>query len=115
MDREKKNRLTSKGWKVGTVSDFLDLTPEEAAYIELRLSLSESVKRLRKSRKVTQNQLAKMLSSSQSRVAKLEAGESSVSIDLLIRSLFVLGGSNKDLARIIAPSEKNPESIGISP
>ena len=115
MDREKKNRLTSKGWKVGTVSEFLDLTPEEAAYIELRLSLSESVKRLRKSRKVTQNQLAEMLSSSQSRVAKLEAGESSVSIDLLIRSLFVLGASNKDLARIIASPEKNPESIGISP
>jgi hypothetical protein len=42
-----------------------------------------------------------MLASSQSRVAKMEKGDPSVSIDLLIRSLFNLGMSKKYLAQIL--------------
>ena len=104
MDRAKKLRLEAKGWKVGSVDEFLGLMPEEAAYVELKLSLSKSVKKYRRSRKLTQVEMAKLMRSSQSRIAKIEAGDSSVSLDLLIRSLIAMGASRKDLAHIIASS-----------
>ncbi len=104
MDRAKKLRLEAKGWKVSSIDEFLGLTPEEAAYVELKLSLSKSVKKYRRSKKLTQVEMAKLMRSSQSRIAKIEAGDSSVSLDLLIRSLIAMGASRKDLAHIIASS-----------
>ena len=104
MDKAKRKRLEAKGWKVGTTSEFLGLSPEEARYIELKLALSEHLRRRRVRRKLTQEQLAKLLSSSQSRVAKMESGDPSVSFDLLIRSLLALGTSEQDLAKVIAAS-----------
>jgi DNA-binding XRE family transcriptional regulator len=101
MDKAKRKRLEAKGWKVGTTSEFLGLSPEEARYIELKLALSEHLRRRRVRRKLTQEQLAKLLSSSQSRVAKMESGDPSVSLDLLIRSLLALGTSERDLAKVI--------------
>ena len=100
--RVKRERLEKVGWRVGTVQEFLGLSPAEAAYVELRLRLSEALRDRRKSRSLSQVQLAKMLNSSQSRVAKMEGGDPSVSLDLLIRSLFTLGASQPDLARAIA-------------
>lgn len=102
MDEQKRKRLEAQGWKLGSVQDFLGLTPEEAAYVELRLKLSEAVRQLRIKKHLTQVQLAGLLQSSQSRIAKIEAAEESVSLDLLIRSLLVLGISNQDLAQVIA-------------
>jgi len=102
MDKAKQKRLEAKGWKVGTTVDFLRLSPEEARYIELKLALSEHLKKRRMRKKLTQEQLAKMMSSSQSRVAKMEAGDPTVSLDLLVRSLLTLGASEKDLAKVIA-------------
>jgi DNA-binding XRE family transcriptional regulator len=99
---QKRKRLETKGWKVGSTQEFLGLTDEEAAYIELKLRLAMSLRKLRERRAVTQADLAKLLGSSQSRVAKMEAGDSSVSLDLLIRSLFSLGTSSTELSRIIA-------------
>lgn len=104
MDKAKRKRIEEKGWKVGTTSEFLGLSPEEARYIELKLALSEHLRRRRVRRKLTQEQLAKLLSSSQSRVAKMESGDPSVSLDLLIRSLLALGTSERDLAKVIAAS-----------
>jgi predicted XRE-type DNA-binding protein len=101
MDKEKKARLEARGWKVGSAEEFLDLTPEEAAYIELRLKLSDAVREYRKKKHLTQVQLAELLQSSQSRVAKVEAADESVSLDLLIRTLLVLGASHQDLAKVI--------------
>jgi len=102
MRRAKRERLEKKGWKVGTAVEFLELSPEEAAYIELKLRLSSSLRRRRQRRKMTQDQLARLISSSQSRVAKMESGDPSVSIDLLIRSLLALGASKRELARVIS-------------
>ena len=102
--RTKKKRLEKKGWKVGTVEEFLNLSPEESTYIEMKLCLSENLRRRRRRRKLSQVQLAKMIKSSQSRVAKMESGDPSVSIDLLIRSLLALGASNRELARVISSS-----------
>ena len=76
MDKEKKARLEARGWKVGSAEEFLDLTAEEAAYIELRLKLSDAVREYRKKKQLTQVQLAELLQSSQSRVAKVEAAMS---------------------------------------
>lgn len=107
MDKDKKERLEAKGWKVGSAEEFLGLTPEETAYVELRLKLSEAVRQLRKARSLTQVQLAELLRSSQSRVAKVESADESVSLDLLVRTLFALGASTQDLARVIsAPSTR---------
>lgn len=102
MKQTKRERLEKQGWKVGTAAEFLELTPEEEAYVELRLALSRSVKERRKQKSMTQEQLASEIGSSQSRMAKLEAGEPSVSLDLLVRSLFALGTSMEELSEIVA-------------
>ena len=103
MEKHKKQQLIARGWKVGTADEFLELTSEEAAYVELKLVLSDYLKQQRQQRKLTQGELGKLLQSSQSRVAKMEAGDPSVSLYLLVRSLLALGASREDLARMIAP------------
>ena len=102
MDKRKRAKLAKKGWKVGTVADFLDLSDEESAYIEMKLALSEKLKEKRARTKLTQAELAKAIESSQSRVAKMEAGDPTVSIDLLVKSLLALGVSKKELGRAIS-------------
>ena len=97
----KKKVIESKGYKVGTVEEFLGLSSEESEYIELKLALSEALIKRRKKSKLTQAQLAKMLKSSQSRVAKMEKGDPTVSIDLLVKSLLALGADKKCIARAI--------------
>jgi hypothetical protein len=72
MKKAKKAKLEAAGWRVGDAADFLGLTKEEAALIEMKLGLAESLRRRRVARKLTQMQLAKQLGSSQSRVAKME-------------------------------------------
>ena len=104
MRERKRKRLAAKGWKFGSAKEFLGLSAEEAAYIELRLRLADGLKARRHSRGVTQTQLAQTLRSSQSRVAKMEAGDPTVSLDLLVKSLLALGASNRELAAIIAQS-----------
>lgn len=102
MDDRKRKRLEAKGWKVGSTKDLLQLADEEVAYIELRLKLAEGLKSRRTDKGLTQIQLAKAIQSSQSRVAKMEAGDPTVSLDLLVRSLLALGASNSELAKIIS-------------
>jgi DNA-binding XRE family transcriptional regulator len=102
MDKDKRARLEAKGWRVGDAEEFLGLTPDEAAYLELKLALSEKVREYRQAKQLTQVQMAQMLGSSQSRVAKIETGDASVSLDLLVRSLLALGATRNELAWIIA-------------
>jgi len=104
MKSTKKKRLETKGWKVGTAAEFLQLSPEESAYIEMKLALSKNLQDRRRDKSLTQEQLARLLKSSQSRVAKMETGDPSVSLDLLVRSLLVLGESRKSLAKILSGS-----------
>jgi DNA-binding transcriptional regulator YiaG len=101
VNRRKAKSLEVKGWKIGDPKDFLKLSDEEAAYVELKLLLSKNLRHTRKSKHLTQRQFASMTKSSQSRVAKMESGDPSVSLDLLIRSLLVLGASRKHLARML--------------
>jgi ribosome-binding protein aMBF1 (putative translation factor) len=102
MKESTRKRLGRKGWKVGSVKDFLGLSAEEEAYIELRLKLADGLRARRSARKVTQTELAEVMKSSQSRVAKMESGDPTVSLDLLVKSLLALGTSNRELAQIIA-------------
>lgn len=105
MRRDKQERLQQAGWRVGTAEEFLGLSSAEAAYVELRLKLGEALRARRRRRSLSQAELARLLRSSQSRVAKMEGGDPGVSLDLLIRSLLALGVSRRDLARVIdAPS-----------
>jgi len=101
----KRKQLEASGWKVGSAADFLELSDEEAAYIELKLKLATRLKEARTRRRLTQQEFAKQIDSSQSRVAKMETGDSSVSLDLLIKSLLALGVSNNDIGKAITNSK----------
>ncbi|HEY9600598.1 MAG TPA: helix-turn-helix transcriptional regulator [Allocoleopsis sp.] len=101
MDSGKRQRLEAAGWTVGNASDFLGLSPEETAFIELKLALSKRLKQQRESQQLTQQALAKLIKFSQSRVAKMEAGDPSVSLDLLVRTLLSAGATAQDIAEAI--------------
>jgi DNA-binding XRE family transcriptional regulator len=102
MDSTKKKLLEAEGWRVGSAEEFLGLSKQESDYIELKLALGENLKRRRQQKKLTQIELAKLLKSNQSRIAKMEAGDPSVSLDLLIKSLLALGITKKDIGGIIS-------------
>ena len=104
MEKRKKKRLEAAGWRVGSPAEFLGLTDEETAIVELKLGLATAVKEHRGRRGMTQEQLGRLLGSSQSRVAKMEAADPSVSIDLMVRSLLRMGATRKDLASYIVRS-----------
>ena len=91
MRLEKKRKLEEAGWQVGSATEFLGLTPDEESYVELRVNLVRHVKAVRKARGWTQTRLAEKIGSSQSRVAKAEANDPSVSVDLIVRVLFAAG------------------------
>lgn len=102
MKAQKRRRLEEAGWKLGSAKDFLGLTTEEEALVDLKLSLARALRQARSKRKLTQAELGRMLGSSQSRVAKMEAGDPSVSIDLVVRSLLRMGATRRDVARWLA-------------
>lgn len=108
MREDKKKRIQAKGWRVGTTKEFLRLSDEESTYIELKLKLAERLREQRRRRGLTQVDLANLLKSSQSRVAKMEAGDPTVSLDLLIRSLLLLGTSLREVAKTISHVESTP-------
>lgn len=101
MKETKRKRLEAAGWRVGTSEEFLDLSPEEAALVEMKLNLARRLRELRADRGLSQAAAAKLLGSSQSRVAKMEAGDMTVSVDLLVRSLLAIGASRGDIAKAI--------------
>lgn len=101
MDKAKKDRLVAGGWRTGDAAEFLGLTPEEAAFVELKLALAGYLREMRVRNSWTQVEVARRLGSSQSRVAKMEAGDPSVSLDLLVRSLLALGASPSEVGRVI--------------
>jgi len=107
MKKGKRDRLEAAGWKVGSAADFLHLSPDEVAFIEMKLALAKGIRTRRMRRDLTQSELAKLINSSQSRVAKMEAADTSVSLDLLIRVLLVLGASRREVAHIIALESKH--------
>ncbi|MBD1885759.1 helix-turn-helix domain-containing protein [Microcoleus vaginatus] len=101
MDEAKKKRLENQGWKIGSASEFLQLSPEESILIDIKLALSLNLKE-RRQRLMTQAELAEKINSSQPRIAKAENGDDSVSIELLIRAILATGATPQDIGQIIA-------------
>jgi ribosome-binding protein aMBF1 (putative translation factor) len=105
MRDDKRERLEKAGWKIGSADEFLGLSPEESAYLNLKERMGTVLREWRTSRDLTQTQLATKIGSSQSRVAKMESGDPTVTLDLVIKALIALGASNRDLADAIASPE----------
>lgn len=100
MNPEKRKRLEAAGWKFTTVQEFLNLSDADMAYIETKLAMTKALRELRQRKKLTQVELAKQMRTSQSRVAKIEAGDPTVSVDLILRALFTLGAKPKKLVAL---------------
>jgi DNA-binding XRE family transcriptional regulator len=102
MRSEKRKKLEAAGWRVADAKDFLELTPGEAEFVEIKLALARRLRQFREEKKWTQAELAKRVGSSQSRVAKMEAADPTVSVDLLVRSLLAAGADRRELGRVVA-------------
>jgi predicted XRE-type DNA-binding protein len=105
MKTDKLKRLKAAGWKVGNAVDFLQLSEEESKLVAIKWSLMSAVKKSRMKRNISQTDLAQRMKSSQSRIAKIEAGDASVSLDLIVRALIATGATNKDIQAAFAAKE----------
>jgi len=101
MNKVKRKILEEAGWTVGSATELLGLTPQEQIFIELKLLLSRSLKEEREKRGLSQAKLASLINSSQSRVAKMEANDPSVSFDLLLKAILATGITRGELAAIL--------------
>lgn len=106
MDRKKQRRLEKAGWKIGSASSFLNLTTAEEQLVEMKLSLGTRLRTARQRHNLTQAALANRMGSSQSRVAKMEAGDPTVSLDLLVQGLLAAGATPREIAAALAPAKK---------
>jgi DNA-binding XRE family transcriptional regulator len=102
MKLEKRRKLEANGWRVGDARDFLELTAGEAEFVEIKLALARRLREFREERNWTQAELARRVGSSQSRVAKMEAADPTVSVDLLVRSLLTAGADRREVGRVVA-------------
>jgi predicted XRE-type DNA-binding protein len=102
MKTTKRTKLRRAGWKVGSAEQFLGLSPHETAMVEIKLALADSLRALRRRERMTQAQVAALLGSSQSRVAKMESADATVSVDLLVRALLALGKTRKQVGDLFA-------------
>lgn len=101
MKVEKKRKLEAAGWRIGNARDFLGLSASEAQFVEIKLALARKLRELREEHHWTQAELAAKVGSSQSRVAKMEAGDPTVSVDLLVKSLLAAGANRHELGRVV--------------
>ncbi len=106
MDRTKRKRLEAAGWRIGSAAEFLELSSAEEQLVAMKLALSAKLRKARERRKITQIDLAKRMGSSQSRVAKMEAGDPGVSLDLLVQGLLAVGASRREIAAAFASPKK---------
>jgi ribosome-binding protein aMBF1 (putative translation factor) len=101
MKATKRQRLEAAGFRVGGVKEFLGLSEEEEALVEMKVRLVEMLKGAREAKGITQEKLAEMMGSSQSRVAKLEGSCAEASLDLICRALFAVGVTTRELGKVL--------------
>lgn len=106
MKAVKRKRLEQSGWRVGSAEDFLGLSKEEQTLVEIKLALADAIKTQREKHRLSQSALAARMRSSQSRVAKIEAGDPSVSLDLLVRAVLAAGATKKELAKALTAASR---------
>jgi len=101
MEKMKLKKLEAKGWKLGDIDELLGLDKAEMAIVEMKVALAKAIVDKRKKTNITQNQMAKSIKSSQSRVAKIEHADPTVSFELMLRSLLSMGTTKKEIAKAI--------------
>lgn len=106
MDRSKRKRLAKAGWRVGSASEFLGLSKAEEVLVEMKATLGTRLREAREHQGLTQTALAERIGSSQSRVAKMEAGAPGVSLDLLVQGLLAAGATQRDIALALTPKKR---------
>jgi hypothetical protein len=114
MNARKQKQLEEQGWAETDVQELFGLTGAEAAYVELMIALSNAVRARRLAMGLTQQRLAELLESSQSRVAKMEAADPSVSLDLLVRAMLAMGATPRELGAVLAadvPATAAPRAV----
>ena len=99
MKTAKRKKLERSGWRVSSAEEFLELSEDEQAVVEIKLALADAVRVQREKHKLSQGALAARMKSSQSRVAKIEAGDPTVSLDLLVRAALAAGATRKELGK----------------
>jgi DNA-binding XRE family transcriptional regulator len=110
MEAKKRKRLEKAGWNVGSASTFLGLTSAEEQLVEMKLALGTKLRKARERHRITQTVLAERMGSSQSRVAKMEAGDPAVSLDLLVQGLLAIGATPREIATALVPPRKRAAS-----
>jgi DNA-binding transcriptional regulator YiaG len=95
MNKAQKARMEKAGWKVGTAADVLGLNQAEEALVEAKLSLGDVVRTVRQRMHLSQAGLAKLMGSSQSRVAKVENRDSEISLELQMKAIFAADPSTR--------------------
>lgn len=102
LSKGRKAKLQKAGFKVGTVQEFLGLSDAEMMIIDMRIALGKRIRVVRERQQLTQSDLAKRIRSSQPRIAKIEAGEEGVSLDLMTKAALAVGMTRKQIAKAIA-------------
>jgi transcriptional regulator with XRE-family HTH domain len=121
MDPEKRKRLEAAGYRIGDYGDFLGLTDAEREIVEFRFRLFTAIRDLRTRAGLSQAEFAARIGTSQPRAAKIEQGVG-VSLDLMLKSYFALGGTLGDLterkpmkrARRTPAAKQNSDRGGIA-
>ena len=100
LHADKLKRVLEMGGRVTTVQEWLDLSDEEVALLDMKIELGKKLEALRRRKKLTQQEVAELLQTSQGRVSKMERGQAS--LDQLAWSLLVMGESRERIARVIS-------------
>ena len=86
-------RRKRKTWVETDVEEMLGLSPEDPVIAEFRAALAVALQKARNRKKLTQEEAAELIGTSQAQVSKMEAGQSSITIDRMIKALAALGVS----------------------
>jgi len=90
-----------KTWVETTVEEFLDLSPEDVVIVEFRAALALALQKARRRMKITQEEAADLIGTSQAQISKMEAGVSSVTLDRMIKALTALGVPRRTIVKAL--------------
>jgi DNA-directed RNA polymerase sigma subunit (sigma70/sigma32) len=96
------DRLAAGGWKSGSAAEFLGLSPEEEAIVEMRLALHKLLKECM--RHMTQKELAARMGLTAGRITQIMNGYET-SMEQTVRAILATGASLRDVARAIQRAE----------
>ena len=95
-------RMDAAGWKTVTIAEFLDLTPEDMAFIQVRRTFARAVRNRREVSGLSRTALAETLGLSETQIALMEGNASSISMDVMLRAFLAMGATQNDLAEALA-------------